>query len=109
MSKYVSMVNHQDLILALIKHEFKYNKLIFGLTRLGLLGECYFPDLERIIYNLLDFEEKDKDEKLFKIYDSFKNKIIGMDIKEFTAKLNEISMDLYIELVAEKRRRSDSE
>lgn len=100
------MINNQDLILDLIKHELKYNKLIFGLTRLGLLGDCYFPDLERIIYNLIEFEEKDKDEKLFKIYDAYKDKIITMGIKEFAANLNELALELYNELVAEKSSRS---
>lgn len=100
------MISPHDLIITLIKHEFKFNKLIFGLTKLGILGECYFPDLENTIYSLLGFEDKDKDEALFNIYDSFKDKVIAMDIKEFSSKLDDISTELYNTLMAEKKNRS---
>lgn len=91
------------LIISLIKAEMKNYKLIKGLDQAGALTEDFYLDLDRIVLNLLSIEDDDEREAFYKIYDEHLDRLLELNIDDFTVKLNDLALELYIDLVTEKK------
>jgi hypothetical protein len=97
-----------DLILTLIKADMRNYKLILGLDNAGVLAEDFFTDLGRTIMLLMDFEEEDRDDSLYELYDKFMDRLVDINVHQFHDAIKPLSIQLYAELLAEKRVRERS-
>ena len=93
---------NSKLVLSLIKAEMKSYRLVKGLKDAGTLTEDFYADLESIIMDLLKVGEAERDE-LYKVYDEFMEQLSEINVYEFTQELNNLAVELYIRLLAEKK------
>lgn len=91
------------LIISLIKAEMKNYKLIKGLDQAGALTEDFYLDLDRIVLSLLNIEDDDERETFYKIYDHHLDRLVELNMDDFTLKINDLALELYIDLVTEKK------
>jgi hypothetical protein len=92
------------LILSLIKQDLICNKLVLGLSELGLEAGKYHLDIGTIVLNLVGFTNPDDD--LLDMYFTFMDKATAIkDVEEESGQLEIMALELYNELQAEKKRR----
>lgn len=96
--------NH-TLILMLIREDLRCNKLITGLSELGLDADKYHPDICSAVLDLMGFKEHD--DKLIDTYFNFMQKILEIPSIEMLKEIEAIALDLYVELVVERGLRED--
>jgi hypothetical protein len=90
------------LVLSLIRAEMKNHKLIRGFEAAGALIENFYIGLDHQIFNLLSIEE-DIREQLYEVYDSYIEQIEELSADDFLDQLNQLALDLYVVLLAEKK------
>lgn len=92
----------KELILALIKADMRNVKLIHGLESAGALVEHFYTDLSVVILKLIGFEEAERTDALYELYDEKMNMLIDVSVYEFTERLNYLVVDFYNELLVRK-------
>jgi hypothetical protein len=95
----------KKLILDLIKADMKNTRLIIGLEQAGMVVDDFYTELDALIFQLMEFEEEEKDDDLFEFYYNSKYELINIDIKLFQEQVFSLSVILYEELLKEKARR----
>jgi hypothetical protein len=98
------MERNTTIILSLIKQDLTCNKLVLGLSELGLEAGKYHLDIGTIVLNLMGFPDPGDD--LLDMYFKFMDKAIEIkDVEEESGRLEMMALELYNELQAEKKRR----
>lgn len=102
-----SSVTPRELILSLIKADLQSNRLILLLNKVGLLVEEYGLSLDTMILKLMEFEDKECDDELYKLYIFTLDRICQEeeDSAEFRKHLDNYAIELYTELLTEKKLR----
>jgi hypothetical protein len=95
--------SNTDLILSIIKADMRNYKLILGLDNAGVLAEDFFTDLGRSVMVLMDFEEEDRDDGLYELYDKFMDRLVEINVHQFHDAIKTLSIELYADLLAEKK------
>ena len=97
------MNNNMELILSLIKADLINSRLIAGLQKAGLVVEDFYLDISVTVLKLMDFEDNDED--LNDIYIITLDRLVQEQTDDFRSRKNELAIELYTELLAEKKLR----
>lgn len=89
------------LILALIKQDLKNNKLVLGLTALGLDAGAYHTEINEIVFKLMGFSEPYDD--LLETYSELVDWVLCIDDVEKPRALESLAQLIYELLLDEKR------
>jgi hypothetical protein len=90
------------LILSLIRQDLICNKLVLGLDALGLDAGKYHLEIVTIVLQLMGFNEPG--DEVMDIYFNFMEKAAHIKDIEEQAVLHHLSIELYAELLAEKKK-----
>jgi hypothetical protein len=98
-------IGGKELIISLIKDDLTNVHLVGGLRRIGLNTDNHDLHLSETVLKIIGFNENDLNEGLYKEYFNRSQKIIDMNIIEFSKELDNIVYDIYTWLVEEKKKR----
>jgi hypothetical protein len=98
--------SQKDLILKLLKEDMVNNILVSGLEKTGLTAYPFFSDLGTLVMQLIGFAEEDCDDALYQLYEKGIGKAAGINIYTFPERAEELTEEVYAELLAEKLNRS---
>ncbi len=90
-----------ELILALLKADLINNRLICGLQNAGLIAGDFYLDLSLTVFQLMGFT--DRDEELNKLYIHTLDRLVQAEPGNFHSQKNSLAIELYAELLAEKK------
>ena len=101
-TQFIKLPKQTELLLLLIKEELKSNKFFSGLAKVGL-EDCYYqPNLSNIILAQAGFEDCPDD--LMNYYTDLVEKY-SERIEDDNDSVTKEALDLYMELMTEKKRR----
>lgn len=99
----MNLTNNKKLILSLIKDDLMNMKLVSGLSALGLDADHYIPFLGDTIFHLMEFEEKEQSDLIYKtVYLVMAERVNEVDFKYSKDKLDSLALDIYNELIQAK-------
>jgi hypothetical protein len=94
---------NKNLILSLIKDDLIHNKLLVGLSSLGLQPELYALELSNTIFTLLEIKENEQGKKQFEEYLKLLKKIETVDLKKSDDRMDVLAREIYRRLVGVRR------
>jgi hypothetical protein len=95
----------EQLIISLIKDDLIHSKLINGLSQLGLSAGDYHLHLSETIFNLMDIDGAEEDDKLLDYYIVLTSAAQNVDITDIAGRnavLEKLAHSIYIELLQRK-------
>ncbi|ABG60175.1 hypothetical protein [Cytophaga hutchinsonii] len=92
----------KELILTLIKADMRNVKLIYGLENAGALVENFYSNLNVIVLKLIGFEETERKDELYALYDKKMAALIDLHVTDFIDGINYLALDFYNELLLQK-------
>lgn len=94
---------NKRLVLSLIKDDLINSKLTIGLDKLGLQSELYLLGLSDTVFILMGIKDNERGEALFERYLDLRQKVESIDLAKSYESLDELSIEIYNELVKRKR------
>lgn len=95
----------KELITSLLKAELRNTKLINGLNAAGALVENFYTDLATDIFQLIGFQDSERDDELYDFYYNMLESLTEQETDDFLEDLHKLSLELYNELLLERIRR----
>jgi len=92
-------LTQKELILTLIKADMRNVKLIQGLEHAGALVEHFYSDLSVVILKLIGFEDAERTDELYALYDTKMHALVDVSVEVFREKLPYLAVDFYNELL----------
>lgn len=90
----------QKLVIQLIKEDLRCNKLVLGLSDLGLEAGRYHTELSTVIFQLLELDHNN--DQLLQLYFDFIDKVTGIEDVEDGKQLLAMAEEIYEWLVNER-------
>jgi hypothetical protein len=95
------MENNRSLILSLIKEDLRCNKLVLGLSGLGLDAGKYHTELSTVVFNLMGIDHNN--DQLLSLYFDCIDKATGIEDVEDQKLLQSMAEEIYEKLEVEKQ------
>jgi hypothetical protein len=95
-------INHQKLIVSLIRDNLVNTKLLNGLDALGLNADNYSLRLSDTIFELMGFEDNKDSDKVFEYYIGELKKAHKINIAAHPERLDSLADSIYFNLVIRK-------
>jgi len=92
-------LTQKELILTLIKADMRNVKLIQGLGNAGALVEHFYSDLSVVILKLIGFDDDQRTDALYALYDTKMHALVDVSVEVFREKLPYLAVDFYNELL----------
>ena len=94
------MENNRSLILSLIKEDLRCNKLVLGLSGLGLDAGKYHTELSTVVFNLLGIDHNN--DQLLSMYFDCIDKATEIEDVEDQKQLQSMAEEIYERLLNER-------
>jgi hypothetical protein len=91
-------MEHQKLILSLIKDDLINSKLVNTLNEAGLNADNYMLYLGETIFKLMGFQDSEETDEFFDRYLKLTKRAMYVDISKSHKPMDDLAMQIYIEL-----------
>lgn len=93
-----AMENNRTIILALIKEDLRCNKLVLGLSSLGLDAGRYHTELSTVIFHLLELDHNN--DELLQLYFDCIDKATAIEDVDEKGALERVAEEVYETMIA---------